>query len=71
MLGALRALGTAADATVVIGDRPDKDVAAAAAAGMRAIRVRTGEYRARPDHDPTWAVTEDAVQAVSLLEAFL
>ena len=28
----------------LIGDRPAKDVAGAAAAGMRAVRVRTGEY---------------------------
>src|SRR4051794_9290188 len=41
---ALELLGVAADETVHIGDRPAKDVAGAAAAGMRAVRVRTGEY---------------------------
>jgi putative hydrolase of the HAD superfamily len=32
-----------------VGDRPDKDVAGAAAAGMACIRVLTGEYAGLPD----------------------
>jgi putative hydrolase of the HAD superfamily len=43
---ALRALDTDADEAVVIGDRPDHDMAAAAAVGCRSIRVRTGRYAA-------------------------
>jgi putative hydrolase of the HAD superfamily len=41
---ALELLRVGADEAVHIGDRPAKDVAGAAAAGMRAVRVRTGEY---------------------------
>jgi putative hydrolase of the HAD superfamily len=48
-LDALDALALDASGTVVVGDRPDKDVAGAIAAGMRAVRVRTGEYASRPD----------------------
>jgi putative hydrolase of the HAD superfamily len=48
-LRALELCGAAAADTVHIGDRPAKDVAGAAAAGMRCIRVRTGEYADTPD----------------------
>jgi putative hydrolase of the HAD superfamily len=41
---ALRALGLDVDEAVVIGDRPDHDMAAAAAVGCRSIRVSTGRY---------------------------
>lgn len=51
---ALGALGVEARHAVMIGDRPDKDVAGAIGAGLRAIRVGTGEYAARPDHPGTW-----------------
>ena len=40
---AMRALDATADEFVMVGDRPDKDVASAAGAGARAVRVRTGE----------------------------
>jgi putative hydrolase of the HAD superfamily len=43
-LRALQLLDVAADEAVHIGDRPAKDVVGAAGAGMRAIRVHTGEY---------------------------
>lgn len=43
-LHALRVLGAGADEAVVIGDRPDHDMAVAAAIGSRAIRVLTGRH---------------------------
>ena len=43
------ALGVAPQETLFVGDRPDKDVAGAAAAGMACIRVLTGEYARVPD----------------------
>ena len=41
---ALQALDLNVDEAVVIGDRPDHDMAAAAAVGCRSIRVGTGRY---------------------------
>lgn len=64
LLTALVGLGVEAQAAVFIGDRPEKDVAAAAAAGMRAIRVRTGEYADRPDDPRPWATAPDVATAV-------
>jgi putative hydrolase of the HAD superfamily len=64
---ALGQLGISAEHAVVIGDRPDKDVAGAAGLGMRAIRVRTGEYAATPDHPETWLTAPDFSAAVKLL----
>jgi len=51
-------LGAPADRLLVIGDRPGKDVAVAAAVGARAIRIRQGEYAAAPDEPRAWAVTD-------------
>lgn len=65
MTAALRKLGVDALDAVVIGDRPDKDVAGAIAAGIRPIRVRTGEYRNQPDIAGTWATADTAVDAVA------
>lgn len=53
-LRALAALGLAPEHVVMIGDRPDEDAAGALAAGLRAVRVLTGEYAVRPDHPGTW-----------------
>jgi putative hydrolase of the HAD superfamily len=64
---ALRGLGVAAADAVMIGDRPDKDVAGAAGAGLRGIRVGTGEYAARPDHPATWLRADTFAAAVDLL----
>jgi putative hydrolase of the HAD superfamily len=68
---ALDRLGVAPDAAVYIGDRPDKDTAGAAIAGLRAVRVRTGEYRKRPDRPRPWRSARDVTHAVELLEPFL
>ena len=64
-------LGVPADAAVVIGDRPDKDVVGAAAAGLPAIRVRTGEYADRPDKPVPWRSVTDVVAAIALLRPWL
>jgi putative hydrolase of the HAD superfamily len=66
---ALRGLGVPAHGAVFVGDRPDKDVAGADAAGMRVIRVRTGEYRDAPHGITPWATVPDAVAAIDLLLA--
>jgi putative hydrolase of the HAD superfamily len=68
---ALAGLGVPAAAAVMIGDRPDKDVAGAAAAGLRAIRVRTGEYAERPDQPVPWRSVSDVVAAIELLRPAL
>jgi FMN phosphatase YigB (HAD superfamily) len=68
---AVEALGVPAEAVVVIGDRPDKDVAGALAAGLRALRVRTGEYAGAADLPGTWAVSDTLGEAVALLAGFV
>jgi len=67
-LRALQLCGCAADEAVHIGDRPAKDVVGAAGVGMRAIRVRTGEYADTPDGEPTpWRTADTFANAASLL----
>ncbi|MGD9990296.1 HAD family hydrolase [Pseudonocardia sp.] len=64
---ALWMLDVAARDAVMIGDRPEKDVAGAVGAGLRAVRVGTGEYATAPDHPATWrraATFADAVDAL-------
>ena len=64
-------LGVPADRLLMIGDRPGKDVAVAAAVGARAIRVRQGEYAGAPDVPAAWAVTDTFPEAAQLaLRAF-
>jgi putative hydrolase of the HAD superfamily len=64
---ALDALALDASGAVFVGDRPDKDVAGAIAAGMRAVRVHTGEYASRPDEPAPWRSVASAVDAIQLL----
>lgn len=64
---AASALGVVPAGVVVIGDRPDKDVAGARRAGMRAVRVRTGEYRDAPDVPPAWRDVADLAAAARLV----
>ena len=68
---ALALLGVDAAEAVMIGDRPDKDVAGATGAGLRAVRVGTGEYAERPDHPDTWFRTDTFAAAVDLLNPYL
>ncbi|BEP15755.1 TIGR02253 family HAD-type hydrolase [Acidothermaceae bacterium B102] len=67
-LRALQLCGCSPDEAVHIGDRPAKDVAGAAGVGLRAIRVRTGEYAETPDGQPTpWQTADTFAAAVGLL----
>jgi putative hydrolase of the HAD superfamily len=66
---ALTRLGCGPDGVVHIGDRPDKDVAGALRCGIRPVRVRTGEYRDRPDHPRPWASVRTVIDAIRLVES--
>lgn len=66
-LRALELLGRPAARVVFVGDRPDKDVAGAQAVGMRAIRVRSGEYALDPDVVTPWASAATAAEAIEFL----
>lgn len=60
----LRAMGADSGRSLMIGDRPDKDVAGASNVGMRAVRVRTGEYA---DHaDSAWHSVSTLDEAISI-----
>ena len=59
-------MGVRADRLLVIGDRPGKDVAVAAAVGARAIRIRQGEYAAAPDVPRAWAVVDSFPEAAAM-----
>lgn len=65
---ALASLGIAPAAGVYIGDRPDKDVLGATTAGLRAVRVRTGEYRDLPNTIEPWADAPDVATAITWLD---
>lgn len=64
---ALRALDVDPADAVMVGDRPDKDIAGAVSVGMRAVRVGTGEYAEHPDHPATWFRADTFAAAVDLL----
>ncbi len=64
-------MGLPADRLLVIGDRPGKDVAVAAAVGARAIRIRQGEYAAAADEPAAWAVVDTFPEAAALALAAL
>ncbi|MDT3669544.1 MAG: TIGR01458 family HAD-type hydrolase [Aromatoleum sp.] len=69
---ALATLGVAPDDATVIGDDVHDDVGAAIDAGIPAILVRTGKYRAGDDADPAIRpdfVVDDFGQAVGVLLA--
>jgi FMN phosphatase YigB (HAD superfamily) len=59
-------MGVPVDRLLVIGDRPGKDVAVAAAVGARAIRIRQGEYADAPDVPRAWAVVDSFPEAAEL-----
>ena len=64
---ALAAFGAAPERAVCIGDRPDKDIAGATAFGIRAIRVRTGEYADVPDTVEPWFTCSTFAEAAQLV----
>jgi putative hydrolase of the HAD superfamily len=53
---------------VFVGDRPDTDIAGARAAHMRAVRVRTGEYRDVEGVEKPWHDLPHVVAAIAVLE---
>ena len=71
LIQAAATLGVDRAACVYIGDRPAKDVAAAQAARMRSVRVRTGEYMSWPDTPRPWLTARDVPHAVSQIAALL
>jgi len=64
---ALRDLDVEPARAVYIGDRPGKDVAGAVAAGLAAVRVRTGEWHGDPDDPRAAASVPDLEAAVGLV----
>jgi putative hydrolase of the HAD superfamily len=66
---AMDRLGVVPEQSIFVGDRPAKDVAGAHAAGMRAIRVRTGEYAGEPDDPRPWLTVATAVDAADAIIA--
>lgn len=66
LVAAAARLGLLPERLLVIGDRPGKDVAVAAAVGARAIRVRQGEYAGAPDEPRAWAVVDTFPAAAEL-----
>lgn len=68
---ALRALGVPVAAALYVGDRPETDVAGALAAGLAAVRVRTGEYAGAPDDPRALASLPDVVAAIDWLDGLL
>ena len=66
---ALSALGVAPHEALFVGDRPDKDVAGAAAAGMRCIRVLTGEYAEVPDPVDALVSVAGVAAAITYVDA--
>ncbi|MCP3988331.1 MAG: HAD family hydrolase [Actinomycetia bacterium] len=66
-LVAARQLGVSPSRVAFVGDRPEKDIAGAAAVGMTTIRVRTGEYADRPDDPAPWRSVADAKAAIRML----
>jgi putative hydrolase of the HAD superfamily len=68
---AVELLGVHPADTVYIGDRPDKDVAGASAAGLVPVRVRTGEWHGQPDRDECWASVASVADAIKLLTGVL
>src|SRR5207247_11403568 len=68
---ALTGLGVGSEEALFVGDRPDKDVAGAAAAGMSCIRVLTGEYVGLPDAVTPLVRVEGVADAVAHIAALL
>jgi putative hydrolase of the HAD superfamily len=66
---ALAGLGVDPREALFVGDRPDKDVAGAAAAGMACIRVLTGEYARLPDTVAPLVRVPGVVDAIGSIEA--
>ncbi len=64
---ALEVLAVPAGRAVMVGDRPGKDTAGAIAAGIRCVRVLTGEYARCSEEPVADATVPDVVAAVGLI----
>jgi putative hydrolase of the HAD superfamily len=64
---ALEVLAVSPEHAVFVGDRPAKDIVGATSAGLRALRVHTGEWAAEPDAANTWATASTAAEAIDLV----
>lgn len=70
-LRALEALHLPPSHVVYVGDRPDKDVLGAHGVGIRAYRVRTGEYANVEGNLTPWRQSENVVDAIAELSDLL
>jgi putative hydrolase of the HAD superfamily len=68
---AAQGLGVPPDTIVYIGDRPAKDVAGAAGAGMHSMRVRTGEWVEAPDDDRALGSYDSVIDAIAAITALI
>jgi len=71
-LAAVDSLGLAADEVLMIGDDVETDINGASRAGLRAVLVRSGKYRAGDEArlaDPGTPVCDDLCGIVRLLQA--
>jgi len=68
---ALATLAVDAADSVYVGDRPVKDVAGPAAIGIRAMRVRTGEWGSTPDDPRAWRSVAGVLDAIAVIDAEL
>lgn len=64
---ALDRLGIPAARAVFVGDRPDKDMLGACAAGIRSVRVRTGEFAGMASHPTPWIDAPTLASAVRVM----
>lgn len=56
---AIRAVGAEPQKCIMVGDRPDNDIAPAREAGMLTVRVRCGGFRAFEPEEPAWIADAD------------
>jgi UDP-N-acetylglucosamine 2-epimerase (non-hydrolysing) len=68
---ALAKLGVEPRHAAYIGDSPFKDVAGATWAGLRVVRVRTGEYADRADGAGRWQIAPGVVEAIEMLQPMI
>lgn len=66
---ALDTLGTSPAETVMIGDRPSKDVVGAMQVGIRVIRVRQGEHSAAPSLPRPWYEVPTTAMALDIVQS--
>jgi len=64
----LAGIGVDGPDAVYVGDRPVKDVAGPVGVGMRALRVRTGEWGSAPDDPRAWRSVSGVLDAIACIE---